>query len=481
MQHASDKGIPLCVDLDGTLLRTDSTWEAIVLLVKTKPHLLFVLPLWLLSGKSALKEKIAASAAVDITMLPYHETLLEFLRDEQKKGRRLVLVTGSTSSIARAVAGHLGIFDEVFATSTGVNLTGRTKANLLVDRFGEKGFDYIGNARIDLKVWEKARKAIVVNAAPGVQRTARKLGGVEREFHDKESVFLAFFRAIRPYQWTKNILILVPIVTAHRLGDDAVLRQAMLAFISFCFCTSSVYLLNDLLDLTSDRLHPRKRFRPLASGQLPIPIALASIPLLLIASLLLALTLPPLFTLVLLAYFLTTLAYSFYLKQFVLIDVLVLAGLYSIRIIAGHSATGIVYSWWLLMFAMFFFFSLALMKRSSELERTTQEGSKTIAGRGYGVKDREIVSMLGSASGLISILILTLYMTSDQVVLLYARPQLLWLVVPVMLFWMSRIWLLAQRGVVHDDPIIFTLKDSVSYMAGVIIALLLFFATGSSA
>lgn len=468
---------PLCVDLDGTLLKTDSTWEAVALLMKHKPAHIFLLPLWRTKGKAYLKDKLIESVAMDVKNLPFNEPLVEFLRAEHATGRKIILVTGAAHAVAMAVKQHMPLFSDVIATGEGINLTGKNKAHALVQRYGEKGFDYIGNSAVDLLVWPHARHAIVVNAPAGVERRAGKVSDVKGDFNGRPSVLAAFFRAIRPHQWMKNVLIFVPLITSHQLSNGSLVLGACIAFVSFCLCTSSVYLLNDLFDLTADRNHPRKRFRPLAAGDLPIPVAMTAVPLCLIAGLGLSSVLSPLFTLVLILYFITTLAYSFYIKQLVLIDVMVLAGLYTIRIIAGHAATGVTYSLWLLMFSMFFFLSLALVKRYSELEVVLRENRSGITGRGYRVGDREQVGILGSASGYIAALILALYITSESVLPLYGRPYLLWLVIPLILYWISRIWLLAHRGEVHDDPVVFALKDRVSYGVGVLIAVVLFFAT----
>lgn len=458
--------VPLCVDLDGTLLRTDSMWENMMLLLKQKPYMFFALPFWLLQGKAVLKERIAERAALDVTVLPYHESLLAYLREQRQTGRPILLVTGATASVAQRAADYVRLFDALITSGDGVNLTGKNKAKVLIDRFGHKGFDYIGNSKVDLLVWQEARKAIVVNAPGNVRRTVRSLGSYEKEFHDKRSVFRAFLRAIRPYQWTKNVLIFVPFVTAHVIGDPEIMMYGLIAFAAFCCCTSSVYLLNDLLDLASDRAHPRKRLRPLASGDLPIPVAVMGVPMMLVAAFALAWLLPPTFGLVLIGYFLLTLAYSFALKQLMFIDVLTLAALYSVRIIAGHEASGLVYSSWLLVFAVFFFLSLALVKRYSELESFSREQKHAVPGRGYVTSDKNMVRMLGGLSGMVAVFVLGLYITSEQVMRLYAYPQYLWILIPLMLYWITRIWKDASAGKVHDDPIVYALKDGTSYIIG---------------
>lgn len=447
------------------------------MLLKKQPWSFLQLPFYAFGNKAHLKEKISETILLDVTGLPYHQPLIEFLREEKGKGRQLLLVTGSTRRTADAVQAHVPLFDEVIATGEGVNLTGKRKADLLVQRFGEKGFDYIGNSSVDMHVWSRARNAIAVNAPKHLHKRIESAATLERVFHDRPHTLHALLKAIRPHQWLKNILIFVPVVTAHRISDPATFSQALLAFAAFCLCTSGVYLLNDLLDVEADRMHVRKRHRPIASGDLPIPIALIATPLFTIAGIAVGFLLPPYFLFTLLLYFIATFAYSFWLKQLVIVDVLILAGLYTVRIVAGHTATGLAWSPWLLLFSMFFFFSLALIKRYSELESHERAHMTEIAGRGYVTSDRVQVAMLGSASGFISVLILAFYIVSESVAPLYRRPEVLWLLIPLMLYWISRIWLLAHRGQVHDDPIVFALKDTVSYFIGVLIACVLLLST----
>ncbi len=435
-------------------------------MLKKRPFALLFLPFWLSKGKAVLKTKIAEAVELDATHLPYSRGLLEWLKTEKQEGRTLWLVTGSAQKIADAVQGHLQLFDEVHATDSTTNLTSVRKAAFLESTLGKHKFDYAGNSDADLPIWNIARKAFVVNAPMSVTKKARAIGNVEHTWNDRLPLFKALIKAIRPHQWVKNILIFIPVVTSHQLMSESIMYGAVVGFIAFCVCTSGVYLLNDLLDLQADRAHPRKNLRPLAHGDLPIPVALFCIPLFLIVSAVLALSVSVMFACVLLAYLVATFAYSFALKQIPLIDVIMLAGLYTVRIIAGHAATGIVWSVWLLMFSMFFFFSLALVKRYGELKMLLQQNGQQIAGRGYKADDVELVSVLGVASGFIAVLVLALYITSDQVTILYRIPSLLWLLVPVMLYWVSRLWLLAHRGAVHDDPILFSLHDRVSYLVG---------------
>ena len=474
---AKSSSLPLCVDLDGTLLRSDSLWESFFALFRKNPAKIFLVPFWLLEGKAQLKHHIAENIKLDVDRLPYTSSFLTYLRGEHEKGRVLVLVTAADQAVAEHIAAHLGIFQKVFGSGHGVNLSGDRKAALLVRTYGEKGFDYAGNEKHDLEVWKHARHAIVVNATDNFVASVRRLLPVERVFDDRKSEVASLLRAMRPHQWLKNLLIFVPLLTAHRLTDPFIFRHAFVAFICFCFVTSSIYLLNDLLDLSADRLHQRKKQRSLAAGDLSLPFALTMVPLLLLCGLALSFILPPVFQLVLLFYILTTVAYTLLLKQIVLLDVFILAGLYTIRIIAGHTATAIEYSFWLLVFSLFLFVSLAFLKRYSELDMLTREQRTASAGRGYVTGDKEQVGMFGATSGYLAILVMALYVNSMAVTRLYRHPALLWIIFPLMLYWISRLWLLAHRGRVHDDPIIFTLKDPVSYIVGVLVVGVMVMAT----
>jgi 4-hydroxybenzoate polyprenyltransferase/phosphoserine phosphatase len=467
---SSASQVPLCVDLDGTLLRSDILWEAILVLLKKKPHLLFMLPVWFLRGRPYFKRQIATRVAVETHLLPYHPAFLEFLREEHAKGRKLVLATAADRIFAEEVAKHIGLFDaDIIATDEGANLAGHHKAEILVKKFGEKGFDYAGNEIRDLKIWKRSRKAVVVNAPAHVTRKAGAIAEIDRVFDELRSTPRSLLRAMRPHQWMKNLLIFAPVVVSHHLTDMSVIRPAAIAFVAFCLCASSVYLLNDILDLASDRRHARKRNRPLASGRLSVPVALAVMPLLLILSIALALLLPQEFLWVLGIYFLCTVGYSFYFKSVMLIDVLLLAGLYTLRIVAGHAATELRFSFWLLLLAMFLFLSLALVKRYSELDALQKEDKTSAWGRAYSVKDITPIGTLGVVSGLMSVLIMALYINSPDVTLLYRYPGFLWLTLPVILHWTSRMWLLTYRGEMHDDPILFAVKDPTSYLAGILV------------
>lgn len=468
---------PLCVDLDGTLIKTDLLWESLLALLKQNPLSIFQLPFWLLKGKAHFKHEIARRVILDVTTLPYQQDLVEFLSGERASGRELVLATASHVTLAQAVAAHLGLFDQrVYGSDAGVNLKGARKVALLVERYGARRFSYAGNSTADLPVWAQAQEGIVVNASPSLVSRAKALTTVSQVFNEPVSWLRLVAKALRVHQWAKNVLVCIPVVASHQITDRMLLLQAGLAFLSFSFSASSVYILNDCLDLASDRRHPRKKNRPFASGRLSIPFGMLLALGCLLAGGLLALLLPPLFMLVLGGYLVLTTGYSFYLKQFVLVDVIVLAQLYTMRLYGGGAATGVVPSHWLLTFSLFLFLSLALVKRFTELRLLSQAEGKTLHGRGYWVTDQEHISSIGSASGLLAVLVLALYISSKEVLLLYAHSELLWLICPVMLYWISRVWMLAYRNRMDDDPVVFAVRDPKSYLIAAIIGVILFLA-----
>ena len=468
--------VPLCVDLDGTLIHSDLLLESVILLIKRNPLYLFLLPVWLLKGKAHLKAQIASKVDLNGSALPYTKPLLTWLGQQKSEGRAIWLCTASDARLAQRVADHLQLFDGVLASDGVTNLSGSRKAALLVAHFGERGFDYCGNAWVDMKVWARARAAIVVNASARLEAAAARQNDVVGRYPFHASWVRSVLKALRVHQWAKNALVFVPVAAAHQLSSGAVLLHSVLAFLAFSLCASSVYLLNDMLDLEADRQHHSKCRRPFAAGSLSLLFGLLMAPLLLVVALSIACLLPIKFALVLMAYYLVTLAYSFWLKRVVMIDVLALAGLYTVRIVAGAAATAIPLSFWLLMFSVFIFLSLAIVKRYAELHVMRQHGKLKAHGRGYQVEDLSLLQSLGSASGYLSVLVLALYLNSPDIVHMYRQPKLVWLLVPVMLYWISRIWMQTHRGNMHDDPLVFALKDRVSLLTGFVAALVLFFA-----
>jgi 4-hydroxybenzoate polyprenyltransferase len=477
-----DSDIPLCVDLDGTLIRSDLLIESALNLVRRNPMYALRFGGWLLRGKAHLKREIAARSEVDVALLPYEPRVIELLRTEDAQRKR-VLCTASDQKFADAVAAHVGHFDEVLASDGVRNLSGANKGDTLRDRFGDRGFDYAGNAAPDLLVWRHARRAIVVNASPSLAKRAAQVAPVEHEFAREGSSPRIWVKALRLHQWLKNALVFLPLLAAHRLFhpnsfvlDADSIALALLAFFCFGLCASGVYVLNDLLDLESDRNHPRKRLRPFAAGTLPLQAGLIAAPLLTLVSFALALVVTPKFALVLFGYWLLTLAYSFKLKRIAMLDTVVLASLYTVRIVAGTVAIHVALSFWLLAFSMFLFLSLAMIKRYTELHSLLQQGRNRTDGRGYEVDDLSLIQSLGGSSGYLAVLVLALYINSTASEALYKHPQILWMLCPLLLYWISRIWLKTHRGLMHDDPVVFALTDRVSR---VVLALCAFVIVGA--
>lgn len=468
--------VPLCVDLDGTVTKTDLFWESLVRLLRRNPFYLFLALRWWLRGRAWLKRQVAARVEVEAARLPYNEVFLDFLRAERERGRLILLVTASDARLAAGVGAYLGLFSEVLASQGELNLRGKNKAARLVARFGRGGFDYAGNSAVDLPVWEQARQAIVVNGSAALVRRAGRVAALGRVFRRSGSRWRAAVAALRPHQWVKNLILFVPLITSHRITEPALALKALWAFVAFSLCASGVYVLNDLLDLDADREHPAKRGRPLAAGDLSLAAGLAAFPILLAGGLLLAGSLSRNFALTVGIYLVLTTSYSWRLKQVALLDVFCLAALYTIRLVAGHESTKVAYSFWLLVFSLFIFLSLALVKRFVELETARQQSQAVIKGRGYAPGDAALVATLGSTSGCLAVLVLALYVNSQEVTVLYQRPLLLLLVCPLLLYWISRTWMIAQRGQMHDDPIVFALKDRTSYLIGVLTLVVLWLA-----
>lgn len=462
--------LPLVVDLDGTLLRTDLLVESLVALLKEKPSQIFLLPFWLLKGKAHLKAQLAARVTLDAGAIPYREDLIDYLRAEHSRGRTLVLATAADAQFALRVARRLELFDMVLSSDGETNLSGRAKRERLIEEFGERGFDYIGNSCNDLPVWFAARKAVLVDPNERVLAGICADGGTEidRIFRDRRGALRNCLRALRPSNWLKNLLVLGPLLIAHRIEPEAIGRL-LLAFAAFGCIASCGYIINDLLDLRADRRHPHKRLRPFASGALPLSYGLAMIPGLFAAGCLLGLFVSDLFLIELLAYFALSLTYSLALKRIVVLDVIVLAGFYSLRLLAGCAAVSILPSHWLLAFSTFLFFSLALVKRYGELMLMNRVEENHRAARGYERGDAELLAAMGIASGYLAVLVLALYISSKEAPMIYRRYELLWFLCPLLFYWISHVWLVAHRGKMPDDPVVFALNDRLSRILGALI------------
>lgn len=470
----------LCTDLDGTILIGDSFWESFLALVGAHPWYVCFVPFWLLRGKAALKHEISRRVQLDVSTLPVREELIQFLRQEKQAGRKVILVTGADAKIAHAVAEHLGFFDGVFASDGTTNLTGEKKREAIQKIVHGKRYDYIGNAREDIPAWNGASSAILVGPSPRLLKTVQKTSTVAGVVKSHENYWASLWQSLRPAHWIKNLLVFVPIVMAHELNDVSRLIRVLIAFVSFSLCASGVYLLNDLFDLEADRLHPKKKLRPLPSGSLSVRVGLIFVPLLMVAGFLTAAQLPN--KLLLATVFLYTVAttlYSTYVKRIPILDVLLLTALYLIRILAGGVAADVGVSPWLIAFSMFLLLSLAFSKRQAELtEQTMAEGTQPgTSKRGYREQDTRILQQFGVTSGYLSVLVLALYVNGTDVTRLYRHPQMIWLACPMLLFWISRVWFLASRGELNEDPVVFAARDPISYLLGALLLLILFVAS----
>ncbi len=477
---------PLCVDLDGTLVKSDTLLDAVLLLVRQQPLSPLQWPSWLRKGKAGFKHEVVSRAVVEVEHLPYNQPLLAYLREERARGRQIFLATAADRALADRVAAHLGIFSGVFASDGTHNLAGANKLRAFQERF-PAGFTYIGNAMPDRSLLRASHQPMVANPHAKLSRALlRDNTQIAREFHDRKSSARVLLKAIRLHQWSKNVLVFLPALLAHSLSPRSLLQSAM-AFLSLSFCASATYLINDLLDIEADRRHPRKRLRPFAAGDLSpvagVVVILGFFAIALLLAVLLPYLFPPLgafgtgflhqryqFLLWLTVYTITTLSYSFVLKRVTLVDVLVLSGLYTVRILAGASATGVGVSAWLAAFSIFFFLSLAYVKRFSELALLIESGRTKASGRGYVISDIEQLRSFGTGSAFASVVVLTMYISNLDAAHLYSHVFRLWLLVPVLLLWISRVWLLASRGELHEDPVVYAITDRRSWLLGAVSA-----------
>ncbi|MCX7735143.1 MAG: UbiA family prenyltransferase [Candidatus Kapabacteria bacterium] len=476
--NKSEKEIPICVDLDETLISSDSLADSIFCALKNHPLIIFLLPFWILKGKYYFKRKILSFYQIKPETLPYRNDLLEFLKLKKDEGRKIILITASLQEVADSVSNHLRLFDEAYGTSSEKNLKSSNKTLFLVEKFGEFGYDYIGDSKADIAVWGKARKSILVEPSSNTLKKVEKFNNIEKVFEKKNNTLKLILKEIRVHQWLKNLLIFLPLLMAHKLDNVELIIKSIIAFFSFSFVASFVYVINDLLDIEADRKHPRKKNRPIASGNLSIKTALVIIPILFILGLgssLLFLSLE--FTIVLLIYLFITTLYSFYLKKIYILDIFILSILYTIRLIGGAVAVDVIVSKWLLAFSVFLFLSLAILKRFTELRVMQMENKNKTSGRGYIVDDLNLISILGPTSGYLSVVIFALYIYSPEVLKLYNVPELLWPVAIFILLWITRIWFLANRNEMDDDPIVFTVKDKTSHLIFSIITILIILAT----
>jgi 4-hydroxybenzoate polyprenyltransferase/phosphoserine phosphatase len=476
--------IALCVDLDGTLVKSDTLIDSVLVIARQQPAALLQVPGWIAQGRAAFKRHVTAAVELDVEHLPYNRPLLEYLRQQHGEGRALYLATAADRTLADRVAAYLGIFAGVLASDGETNLAGGNKLAAFRSHFGDD-FCYIGNARPDAPLLAACDSPMVANPDASLRSLMKRAGTVPAAtFLDREPSFRSWLKAVRLHQWAKNALIFVPLLLAHQWNPGS-FAGAITAFFSFGLCASATYIINDLLDLEADRKHPRKRRRPFAAGDLSAITGVAVVALLFVCAVLLALALPHIVRLMpggselyrpykflgwLAFYTATTLTYSLYLKRKLLLDVFVLSGLYTVRLLAGSAATGVSFSPWLAGFSVFFFLSLAFVKRFSELESLRERGGAVSNGRGYFVSDLEQLRALGTGAAYASVVVMILYITNSENNVLYQHPVRLWLVVPVLLLWLSQVWMLASRGDMHDDPVVYAITDKRSILLGVLMA-----------
>jgi len=462
-----DSSVPLVVDLDGTLVRTDLMVESAIGLLTRRP-LLFLAALGSLShGKARLKEFLARGFEFEPSSLTFRSEVLALIHLQRQAGGEVVLATASTSSIAQRMASSLGLFSKVLSSTSTLNLSGSNKAQALVALFGAGRFDYIGDSSKDAPVWKAARTPYLVGNNQAALAVFNKLeGGIRLEERDRMGTLKTWAKALRLHQWSKNFLVFVPAIAAHQILNPAIFLTLVFSFIAFGLVASAVYLLNDVFDLQHDRTHSVKRSRPIAKGDISVLKATSAALALVVAAATLSSLLPTEFTQALFGYFFVTTAYTLGLKRILMVDVVTLAGLYTLRVVAGGLAVGISVSSWLLAFSFFMFLSLSFVKRSSELNQISREGAEIALGRAYKPGDLPVVNALGVGAGLISVLVFALYLDSPVVGDLYETSQLLWGAVPILAFWISYVWVRAGRGEVDQDPVLFAIRDKISLISG---------------
>ncbi|HTP97736.1 MAG TPA: UbiA family prenyltransferase [Casimicrobiaceae bacterium] len=472
MQGVSGAARPvLCVDLDGTLVRTDTLMESLLVLVRHRPWIVLALPWWMLRGRASFKARIASLAPIDAATLPYDPDVVAFLRSEHAAGRTIVLATASHIDSARRIAEHLELFAGVHATDR-VNCKSVEKANVLALAYGEGGFTYAGDSRADIAVWKRARAAILVNASPRV-RDALGNVPIEREFPRRASRAAELWRLLRPHQWAKNALLAVPLLTAHKYADSHAVVAAALAVLAMCATASAIYVVNDLLDLEADRRHPVKHRRPFASGTVPLQWAIPVIAVLATASAFACVPLPRAFSLGLASYAVAAVGYSLWVKHVAWLDAGWLACLYTLRIYLGALAIEVPISGWLLAFSFFAFGSLALMKRFTELTSLAYRHGVHHA-RAYHFDDRKFVEVVGWGSSLLAVAVLVLYLGSETAGTLYRDPHLLWGAVPLIAYLLLASWWAAHEGRMHEDPVWYVIRKPGTYIVlGAVLGLML--------
>lgn len=454
----------ICVDLDGTLLKSDFLWEAVFWLIKNKPHMVMKLPFWFLKGVANLKEKLAENVDLDVESLPWNTDVLRLIGDLQKSGLEPVLVTGSHKKFAEKVANHFKFFNRVFATEGSLNFVGEEKLKKLNDEFGPKGFYYIGDSIKDISILKSSAHAYVVGNKSVFETVSQVNNQVNFLPLSNESFAKGLLMGMRPHQWAKNILVFLGPLAGHVLFRLDILISSLVLFVCFSMVASSVYLINDLIDLESDRKHQTKKMRPMASGSVPIPYAFGLSLVMFLSGILLSWNFfTPKVSFFLASYAVTALAYSIWLKRIAILDVMLLAFFYIFRVLVGCLAANVSPSYWLISFILFSFLSLGFAKRVTELMASATKIQGLNKHRAYRLDDIDALLHFGAVSGYISLLVLFLYLKSPEVVKMYSRPNILWGLIPISLYWITEIWLSAGRGELNSDPVLHVLKSKKSY------------------
>ena len=466
----------LYVDLDGTVIKTDLLFESILLLLKKNFFLALLVPVWLLKGKANLKHQLSKRVHIPVELLPLNTEFHDYLKEEVERGRNIVLISASNQLPVRQVGDYLGLFIDAMGSDEDHNLKSKSKVTRILQLDPAGGFIYAGNSKADIAVWSEASEAILVNCKRSLAKSLQHGNENIQHFDVPQPALKKCWQAIRPHQWLKNALIFLPLILSHQLDQSNLLLQSCVAFLSFSFVASSVYLLNDMLDLNSDRQHRSKSRRPFASGDLSLVYGYLGVPVMLALGFLIALWLPSGFFPILLSYWLVTTLYSLRLKSLFLIDVLTLASLYTWRIIAGAAAISVITTYYLFAFSFFLFLGLAIVKRYTEYLNLRNQGKSSIEGRSYGVENLQALATIGGSSNLLAVMVFAFYINAPATTELYSNPLLLWAICPLLLYPLWRIWAFARRGELNEDPVLFALTDRRSQLSAALCGLIIWLA-----
>ena len=458
------KSKTIIVDLDKVLVVSNTVLEEFILFIKKNPLRILHVFFWFIRGKQYFSKRLGSEVELNVKSLPYNKDLVEYL-NVHSRNARVYLVSRSGEAKLRLIADYLKLFDGYES----LNIKDSKMLEYLTSQYGED-FYYISSSSKGVKIWKKMGKGMEIKSVSLFRLSSNKVDLIK----NKKSFLKIFFKQIRLFQWTKNFLVFLPAFLAYQFFDKESWGELMSAFLSFSLCASGVYILNDLVDLSADRNHFKKRERPLASGDFSIELALWLMPILLTSSVLIGFTINKFFLFCLLAYFVLTTLYTFHLKSTLLLDSTLIAILYTLRVFAGSQAAQIEISNWLLIFSIFFFFGLALVKRYSEIYNVQHIGKQKLRERGYFSQDLTMVGQIGSGTSLLSIVVMALYIQSEAKLVHYSRFQYLYFIIPILLYFVARIWILASRGVIKEDPFVFLVKDKVSYIVGFSVVIILF-------